>query len=69
MANVYEAEMVQRIRFNIKADNEDDAYDWIQTHTIEDVKGLTTYFDQEYDDKVIGIAEDDDFCGIHINNE
>lgn len=54
MAQVYECKMITVVTVNICADSAEEAQDWINTHSIEDVKAETTAYDIGYDDQVIG---------------
>lgn len=53
MAKVYECKMTKTITVNIKADSEEEAQAWIQTHDFSDVEKLTSMYDVDYDDYVM----------------
>lgn len=54
MAAVYKCKMTKTLTVNIKADSDEAAQDWIQTHDFRDVEEETTMFDVDYIDKVVG---------------
>ena len=60
------AEMSRTYRFVIEAESEEQAQEWLQTHDLEDVSAETSAYDVEWNDSVIGYAEDDDITGITI---
>lgn len=57
MKQTFECEMTTTIRFNALAESEEEMQFWIQTHTMSDVIAMTTMYDIEYDDRVIGDNE------------
>lgn len=60
MKQTFECEMTTTIRFNALAESEEEMQFWISTHTISDVVAMTTMYDIEYDDRVIGVNELED---------
>lgn len=67
MAAVYECKMTKTITVNIKADNEEAAQDWIQTHNMEDVQEKTGMYDVDYDDIVTSEVREE--AAIDISSE
>lgn len=66
---IYNAVMRKEMFFSIKADSEEEAYDWISTHDMKDVEKESTYFDYEYEDMIEGTTDDDDYVAIDISTE
>ena len=53
MANVYSCQMVECVLFYLKADSEEQALEWLQTHTSRDVCAATKNCDFVYDEDVL----------------
>ena len=53
MPNIYRCSVTECCEFNLIADCEDDAFDWIQTHTIADVKMNTKKYTMDYDEEIL----------------
>jgi len=66
---IYSVVMRKEMFFQIKADSEEEAYDWISSHDMKDVENESTYFDYEYDDQVLGTTNVDDYVAIDISTE
>ena len=66
---IYRARMQVAYCFDIKADSEEEALDWVQTHDLNDIKNATTYYDPYYDDEIIGESTEDDYVAIDISTE
>ena len=62
----YEVEMSRTYHFVIEADSEEEARDWLYAHDLEDVSIETSAYDVEWNDSVIGYAEDDAIVGVTI---
>ena len=62
MANIYIVKMTTTVTVNVKANSEAQALNWAQMHDIDDVRDLTTCYDVEYDDEVVGEADPDDIA-------
>lgn len=62
---VYKVRIIEEISFNILADSEDDALDYIRTHSISDITSITDDYSSYYDEEVIekiyndNLSEDD----------
>ena len=56
MGNVYQCRMVKYLEFDIRAESEEEALDWIQTHDFTDVMTQTTMYDLSYDEYVVGTS-------------
>lgn len=54
MAQVYECRMVTVVTVNIRANSAEEAQDWLNLHNLGDVQEMTSAFDIEYDDQVLG---------------
>ena len=52
MAKIFKCEMEQKVSFLLKADTEDAAQDWANTHTASDACALSKKVDAEYNDTV-----------------
>ena len=50
---VYRAEMTMTIRFNILANSEEEAQEYIQTHDIADIMNASENYADEYDEEII----------------
>lgn len=68
MSKIYECTMTETLTFNLKADNEEQAQDWLQTHSIQDVQKETTLYDINYAESVHGEVFNEDF-GIDISED
>lgn len=56
---IYECEMVMKMLVKIKAKSEEQALEYIQTHTFEDIEEITSFYHSiDYDDKVISCHEE-----------
>lgn len=60
------AETSRTYRFVIEAENEEQAQDWLNTHDLEDVSAETSAYDVEWNDSIIGYAEDDAIVGVTV---
>lgn len=67
MPKVFEGTLTKKISFNIRADSEEEALFWLQTHDFADVEKVTTLFDVEYGESVEGEVDGD--FGIDISTE
>lgn len=52
MANIYECEIVRTTKFLVRANNEDDAFEWCLTHDNDDVIALTPAFDNDWEENI-----------------
>lgn len=66
---IYNAVMRKEMFFSIKADSEEEAYDWISMHDMSDVEKETTYFEYYYEDMIDGEADDGDYVAVDISTE
>ena len=67
---VFRVRMSECYEFNIRADDEMDVEDWTNSHSVEDLKNESTYYDISYRDEIIGTESDDeDFVAINISKE
>ncbi len=69
MAQVYECKMSITVTFDIRANSAEEAQDWLNSHSIEDLKEMTSAYDIEYDDQVLGEIDEAfyGFQGIDIS--
>ena len=65
---IYECEMVTRVTVRIKADDEIQALDYIQTHDFSDIREQTSDYGIDYDDKIVTYYDDDEDYAIDITN-
>ena len=66
---IFSAVLEKRMYFNIKADNETEALEWLQTHDYDDVTDKTTLWDVEYNDRIEEVLPDDAEYGVDISTE
>lgn len=66
MAQVYECKMITSVTVNIRANSAEEAQDWINTHSISELKEMTPAYDIDYDDQVVG--EVDEEAAIDISD-
>ena len=66
MADVYKGRMSDSIVFNLKADSEEQAVEWMQMHTREDVMRLTSEYSEEYDEEILDIDRTQEVADIDI---
>ncbi len=66
MVGIYKCRLKEEIILNIKADNEEEAQNWLQTHTIQDVCNLNCII---YDECIEGEVDDKSLIDISINKE
>lgn len=66
MAQVYECKMATIVTVNIHANSAEEAQDWINTHSISELQEMTSAYDIEYDDRVVG--EVDEEAAIDISD-
>ncbi|MBQ7673218.1 MAG: hypothetical protein IJT36_01640 [Alphaproteobacteria bacterium] len=66
MSKIYECSMTETLTFNLKADNEEQAQEWLQTHSIKDVQKETTLYDINYAESVHNEVFNEDY-GIDIS--
>lgn len=59
---IYDCKMTVTVNVSVKADSESEALEWLQTHTIDDVREQTTCYDIDYDEEVLGEADPDDIA-------
>lgn len=58
MSKIYNVAMEKTVYFNIKADNEDQVMDWMNTHSIEeDAEEVEIYYDDRIIEEVEGNAD------------
>lgn len=71
MTQVYNCQMQITVNFDIRANSAEEVQDWLNTHTIEDLKKLTTDYDIEYDDHICEEINEDfyGFSGVDITDE
>ena len=60
MSKIFECKMIREITFYLKAEDEVAAQDFLDSHSQEEVMKATSGYGVEYDDSVIGEAEDPD---------
>ena len=60
--------MEQTRYFNIEADNEDQVRDWLNTHSMEDIKesALTNSYADEWDERIVDVVNVGDY-DTHIS--
>lgn len=68
MAKIFRCRMTKYIEFDIKADSEDDASDWISTHTMNDVDNKTSDYKEEWDEDVLYCKGTDGYAPIDISS-
>lgn len=61
MSKVYAVSMSTHVGFWIKADSEEEAQEWLNMHTIEDVRHLTDNYEMDWDEYV------DDTCVCDVD--
>lgn len=54
MAQVYECKMTTVVTVNIRANSAEEAQDWINTHSLSELQEMTSAYDIDYDDQVVG---------------
>ena len=61
--------MTITVNFDIRANSSEEAQDWLNTHSLEDLKKMTSAYDIEYDDQVLGEIDDEfyGFFGIDVS--
>lgn len=67
MAKVFRCQMAKLVTVNIKADSAEQAQEWLDTHDEDDVMAQTKSYITEYNDEVIGEA--DELPDIDITEE
>lgn len=70
MAQVYECKMAMVVTVDIRANSAEEAQDWINSHSIADLQEMTSAYDIEYDDQVLGEIDESfyGFYGIDISD-
>lgn len=66
MTKIYRASMTTTYYFNIKAESEEEALEWCQTHDLEDVRKATSAYDPEYSEAIEDRDEEDDGCYVDL---
>lgn len=65
MAQVYKCKMTTVVTVNIRANSAEEAQDWMDTNSIEDLERMeSAYYDIEYDDQVIGEVDEEEAIDI-----
>ncbi len=64
---IYECEMITKVTVRIKADDEIQAQDYMDTHTFEDIRKATSDYDVEYEDRIINYGDTYDNEGYAID--
>lgn len=59
MAQVYECRMVTVVTVNIRANSAEEVQDWIATHSLSELQVMTSAYDIEYDDQVVGEVDEE----------
>jgi len=49
----YECKMIRETTFLLKADNEDDALEWLYTHTADDVEMNVDDYTDDYSEEIV----------------
>lgn len=66
---IYRAMMSVTYYFDIKADSEEEALDWLSIHDIEDVEKESTYIDVNYYDDILEESTETDYVAVDISTE
>lgn len=59
MAQVYECRMATVVTVNIRANSAEEVQDWIATHSLSELQAMTSAYDIEYDDQVVGEVDEE----------
>ena len=65
---IYECEMITKVTVKIKAEDEIQALDYIQTHDFSDIREQTSDYDIEYDDNIVDRYDDNEDYAIDITD-
>ena len=60
MAKIFTCQMTRTVSFQLKADDEEAAMNWVNSHSQEFVMNETKAYDIEHDDSVIEESHDPD---------
>lgn len=70
MASIYRVKMTTTVFFDLKADDMDQAKDWINEHTGEDVMSVAKCYEVDYDETILyEYSEDYDDEDVDISTE
>ena len=64
---IFECEMITKVTVRIKADDEIQARDYMNTHTFEDIREATSDYSVEYEDRIVNYGEQYDNEGYGID--